>query len=68
MGRVRVTYTKSSIGYSQRQKETIKSLGLHRMHDSVVLPDTPTVRGMITKVAHLVRFEELGDAKVEVGE
>ncbi len=62
MGRVRVTYTKSSIGYSQRQKETIRSLGLRRMHGTVELPDTASVRGMIAKVNHLVRVEELPDS------
>jgi len=67
MGKLRVTYTKSSIGYSGRQKDTVKSLGLRRMHDSVVLPDTPTVRGMIATVAHLVRVEEVSDAKAEAG-
>ena len=65
MGTLRVTYTKSSIGYSQRQKDTIKSLGLHRMRDSVVLSDTPAVRGMIAKVSHLVCVEELRDADLE---
>ncbi len=67
MGKLRVTYTKSSIGYSSRQKETVKSLGLRRMHQSVVVSDTPEVRGMVAKVSHLVRVEELGDAELEGG-
>ena len=54
---VRVTLVKSPIGYSQRHKATIKALGLHRMHQTVEHQDTPTLRGMIYKVAHLVEVE-----------
>jgi large subunit ribosomal protein L30 len=66
MVRLHITYTKSSIGYSSRQKETIKSLGLRHMHHSVVLDDSDSVRGMIAKVSHLVSVEELSDAEAEV--
>ena len=55
---VRVTLVKSPIGYSQRHKDTIKALGLHRMHQSVEHEDTPSLRGMLYKVAHLVEVEE----------
>ncbi len=65
MAKLRVTYTKSSIGYAQDQKDTVRSLGLRRMHRSVILPDTPAVRGMIAKVNHLVRVEKLDDAEAE---
>ncbi len=51
---VRVTLVKSPIGYSQRHKDTIKALGLHRMHQTVEHEDTPSLRGMLYKVAHLV--------------
>lgn len=54
---VRVTLVKSPIGYSQRHKATIKALGLHRMHQTVEHEDTPSLRGMIYKVAHLVEVE-----------
>lgn len=56
-----ITWKKSAIGYSQRQKDTIRSLGLRRLHQSVQKPDTPEVRGMVEKVRHLVSVEE-GDA------
>ena len=56
---LRITYVKSSIGYSVSHKATIRALGLHRLHQSVVQDDTPTLRGMLAKVNHLVRIEEV---------
>jgi large subunit ribosomal protein L30 len=53
-----ITWTKSAIGYSQRQKDTIRSLGLHRLNQTIEKPDTPELRGMIDKVSHLVTVEE----------
>lgn len=53
-----ITWTKSAIGYSHRQKDTIRSLGLRRLHQRVEKPDTPEFRGMVDKVRHLVRLEE----------
>lgn len=55
---VRITLVKSPIGYSQRHKDTIKALGLRRMHQTVEHEDTPTLRGMLYKVEHLVVVEE----------
>ena len=55
---VRVTLVKSPIGYSKRHKATIRALGLHRMHETVEHVDTPTLRGMLYQVAHLVEVEE----------
>jgi large subunit ribosomal protein L30 len=55
---VRITLVKSPIGYSQRHKDTIKALGLRRMHQTVEHQDTPSLRGMLYKVAHLVEVEE----------
>ncbi len=55
---IRVTQTKSVIGYDRRQRATLRGLGLRRMHHSVTLEDTPSVRGMIGKVLHLVRVED----------
>ncbi len=55
---LRITLVKSPIGYSERHKATVKALGLRRMHQTVERPDTPAVRGMIAKVAHLVKVEE----------
>jgi large subunit ribosomal protein L30 len=58
-GMLRITWIKSAIGYSQRQKKTIRALGLHRLNDVVEQADTPAIRGMLTKVSHLVRVEEV---------
>lgn len=56
---LRITYVKSAIGYSQKQKATIRALGLRRLGDTVELLDTPPIRGMIDKVSHLVVVEEI---------
>jgi large subunit ribosomal protein L30 len=56
---LRITYVKSAIGYSQRHKDTIRTLGLRRLNQSVVHVDSPVVRGMLAKVNHLVRIEEV---------
>jgi len=57
--RLRITLVKSPIGYSQRQKDTIRALGLRRMGHTVEQMDTPVIRGMVQKISHLVRLEEL---------
>lgn len=57
MTRLQITWVKSSIGYSLRQKRTIRALGLRRLGDVVEQPDSPAVRGMLDKVSHLVRVE-----------
>ena len=56
--RLRVTWTKSAIGYAGRQKRTVRALGLKRLRHSVEHDDTPAIRGMIDKVRHLVTVEE----------
>ena len=53
-----VTQTGSPIRRTPDQEATLKGLGLNKMHRSRVLEDTPSVRGMIKKVAHMVRVEE----------
>ncbi|MGD8753927.1 MAG: 50S ribosomal protein L30 [Anaerolineales bacterium] len=55
---VRITLIKSSIGYSKRQKDTIRALGLRRMHQTVEHIDSPVIRGMVSKVSHLVQVDE----------
>lgn len=55
---VRVTYYKSAIGYKKDQKATIAALGFTKLHQTRELADTPSIRGMIRKVAHLVVVEE----------
>jgi large subunit ribosomal protein L30 len=56
---LRVTWVKSSISYSERQKGTIRALGLRRLGHSVEHADTPVIRGMINKVSHLVEVQEV---------
>jgi large subunit ribosomal protein L30 len=56
---LRITLTKSPIGYSERQKRTVRALGLRRMHQTVEQADTPVIRGMVAKVQHLVQVEEV---------
>ena len=55
---LRVTLVKSPIGYTQRQKDTVRALGLRRMNQTVEHGDSPVIRGMIAKVSHLVQVEE----------
>ncbi|MBN1285121.1 MAG: 50S ribosomal protein L30 [Anaerolineae bacterium] len=57
--RLRITLTKSPIGYSKKHKGTISALGLKRINQTVEHDDTPTVRGMLLKVNHLVTVEEV---------
>jgi len=57
-GKIRVTQTKSGIGYDRRQRDTLRGLGLRRMNHTVEVIDTPEVRGMINKIPHLLRVEE----------
>ncbi len=57
---IRITLIKSPIGYSKKyHKDTIRALGLHRMNQTVEHMDTPTLRGMLAKIQHLVRVEEV---------
>jgi large subunit ribosomal protein L30 len=55
---IKVTLVKSPIGYSERQKGTVRALGLRKMGQTKEYTDTPVVRGMIHKVSHLVKVEE----------
>ena len=55
---IRVTQTGSPIGRHRDQRQTLVGLGLNKMHRTRELEDTPAVRGMINKVAHLVRVDE----------
>ncbi len=59
MAKVRITQIKSVNGYTQRQKDNLRSLGIRRMHQSVELELTPDTKGMLEKVLHLVKVEEL---------
>ena len=59
MPRLKVTQIKSGIGGTHSQRETLRSLGLKRMHDTVVKEDRPEIRGMVHTVTHLVAVEEV---------
>jgi ribosomal protein L30 len=61
MTKLRITYTKSAIGYSQDQKDTVRSLGLRKLNSTALHNDTPSIRGMAFKIRHLVKVEELAD-------
>jgi len=55
---LKITWVRSTIGYSKDQRATIQTLGLHRLHATVEQPDNPQVRGQINKVKHMVKVEE----------
>jgi large subunit ribosomal protein L30 len=55
---VRITLKRSGIGYSLRQKRTLRALGLKRLNQTVEHVDGPVLRGMINRVSHLVKVEE----------
>lgn len=59
MGRLKVTQTRSGIGGKQNQRDTLRTLGLKRINDTVVKEDRPEIRGMVKTVTHLVSVEEV---------
>lgn len=52
--KIRLQQVRSQIGYTERQRATLRGLGFHRMHQVVEVEDTPSTRGMINKVSHLI--------------
>ncbi len=56
-GQVKITLRRSGIGSTPRQREVLRGLGLRRINASVHRPDSPAIRGMVTKVSHLVEVE-----------
>ena len=54
---IKVTLVRSPIGNTERHKATVRALGLHRIGQTVELPDSPSIRGMLSKVNHLVSVE-----------
>ncbi len=56
---LRLTLVRSAVGYSKEHKATVRALGFKRLHQTVEHVDSPTLRGMIYKVAHLVEVEEV---------
>lgn len=55
---IKVTLVRSPIGFSKRQKATVRALGLRRLNQTVEHTDTPALRGMLNAVIHLIRVEE----------
>ena len=67
MTKLKVTQVRSVIHRPKDQKQTVRRLGLHRIRHSVIKDDRPEIRGMIAKVQHLVRVEEVpGDGPGDV--
>ena len=58
-GRLRITQVRSAIGRVKEQKQMVRALGIKRLHQSVEHADNPAIRGMIQKVKHLVKVEEV---------
>ena len=56
--KLKITLRKSGIGFDKHQKTALRSLGLRRLRHTVERPDTPSTRGLILKVRHLVRVDE----------
>ncbi len=61
MTKLRITWVRSGIGHPQSQRRTIQALGLRKLNQTVEHMDTPAMRGMIFKVKHLVRVEEVNE-------
>ena len=59
MGKIKITQTKSAIGYTVRQKKTLVALGLKKMNQTVEKEATPQIKGMVEKISHLVTVEEV---------
>lgn len=59
--KLKVTQRRSGIGRNQRQRDTLRGLGLTRLHQTRELQDTPAIRGMINKIQHLVDVEQVSD-------
>ncbi len=57
--KLRITQVRSGIGRKKVQKRTLEALGLRRMHHTVIQPDRPEIRGMISRISHLVEVEEV---------
>ncbi len=57
--KLKITQIRSTIGREKRQKRTVKALGLKKLNQTVIHDDTPSIRGMIEKVKHLLKLEEV---------
>jgi large subunit ribosomal protein L30 len=59
VGKLKITLVRSLIGRPETQRVTVRTMGLTKLNSSVIQPDNPQVRGMINKVSHLVKVEEV---------
>lgn len=57
-GKVKIQYYRSSIGYSQKQKDIVRSLGITKLNQTVERPDSAATRGIVKKIPHLLRIVE----------
>jgi large subunit ribosomal protein L30 len=58
-GQLRITLVRSTIGRPQDQENSVRSLGLRKLNSSVVRQDNPSIRGIVNKISHLVKVEEV---------
>ncbi len=61
MARLKITYIKSTIDCTVRMKQTVQALGLKKLNSSAIHQDNPAIRGMIAKIPHLLKVEEVPD-------
>lgn len=61
MSKLHITWKKSAIGYNKRQRMTLKALGFRSLNHTIIRSDSAAIRGMIDKVRHLVRVEEVAE-------
>lgn len=61
MAKLKVTLTRSLIGYPETQRRTVRALGLRKINSCRVFEDSPTIRGQIFKVKHLLKLEEIAE-------
>lgn len=59
MAKIRITQVRSRNGKPERQKRTLDALGIHKMHQSVELEATPQILGMVNKISHLLKVENI---------
>jgi large subunit ribosomal protein L30 len=57
-GSITIQYYRSSIGFAKKQKDVVKGLGITKLNQTVTRPDTPSMRGIVAKVPHLLRIVE----------
>lgn len=67
-GQLKITLRRSRIGTTPRQREVLRGLGLRRINSTVLREDTPSIRGMVNKVVHLVEVETVADAARSAGD